>query len=254
MKLHNNFLGITESDTVLDFLPADTEERFEEGKKTIGPSWYYFNTPITYKINCNGHRSKNINEIDLENYILYTGCSHTFGIGLELEKTYGFALAKELNCDYYNLAMPGTGIDVLEYNLLMWFAKVKKPPKLAIIQMPDHSRYCNFNPYIHTDFFVESGTWAVDPEEQKMVVNCDSVGFFSARKLLTYKNIENIVSCPIVYVNAYGQANDAGAGLKLRNADLARDLAHYGLLSNQRLAQDLKNYIKQEFPDIFAGR
>ena len=71
-------------------------------------------------------------DIDLDNYILVIGCSQTEGIGLKIEDTYPYLLSKNLNCDYYNLGICGTGIDVLNYNLVTWFTKIKKPPKLLI--------------------------------------------------------------------------------------------------------------------------
>lgn len=250
MMIHNEFLGTNDANKVLDFLPADTPERLEESKKIAGKDWYYTHNQLTYDLNENGHRSRRINDIDLSNYILFTGCSHTFGIGLELEKIYGHKLAKLLNCDYYNIALPGTGIDVLEYNILMWFGKVKQPPKLLIIQMPDYTRYCTHNPYSAPDFFIESGSWAVDKDEQKMVVDCESTGFFAARKLLTYKNIDNVATCPIIYLNVSGQANINGDGLKLRKLDLARDLAHYGNKSHDALTNDLYSFIKTKYPNL----
>ena len=250
MKMYDNFLGLNICNITLDFLPADTNERLEENKKIAGEDWYYCSHPLSYKINDIGHRSNNINEIDLSNYILFTGCSHTFGIGLELEKLYGVKIANLLKTDYYNLSIPGTGIDVMEYNLLMWFGKIKQPPKLLIIQMPDHTRYCSYNPYIGNSFFVETGSWAVDKDEQRMIVDCETSGFFSARKLLTYKNIDNIATCPIIYVNVAGQANRNNDGLKLRNLDLARDLAHYGNKSHETFTNDLHEFIKVAYPNL----
>ena len=130
MKLHNDFIGVNDSNTILSFLPSDTEETYQKNLLSEGDSWYYKTAKITYEINENGHRCKSINDINLDNYILFAGCSHTLGIGLELDKTYPFMVSHLLGCDYYNLGMPGAGIDVLEYNLLMWFSKVKKNPKL----------------------------------------------------------------------------------------------------------------------------
>ena len=45
---------------------------------------------------------------DQDNYILFIGCSHTMGVGLELEKTYPHILSEKLKMDYYNLAVPAT--------------------------------------------------------------------------------------------------------------------------------------------------
>lgn len=249
MRIHNGFIGNNDKSTVKLFEPGDSEESFINNLKNANDDWYYKNIEITYKLNENGHRSKSISEIDLNNYIIVTGCSHTFGIGLELEKTYAHVIANKLKCDYYNMAMPGAGIDVLEYNLLTWFGKIKQKPKLVIVQTPDHSRYCNFNTYIDTNFLVESGSWTQDPEEQKMVVNCEESGFFNARKIFVYKNISNIVNVPTLYLTVAGLSNNI-LGLKMRRKDFARDLSHYGIISNEHCANDIFNHIQQHYPSL----
>ena len=66
--------------------------------------------PTDENNNFTGERAQ---EIILNNYILFTGCSHTKGVGLALEDTYPYLLAQKLNCDYYNLALGGTGQDVM---------------------------------------------------------------------------------------------------------------------------------------------
>lgn len=249
MRLQNGFIGNNITNQVKLFEPGDSEETFIKNLKNASDDWYYKNIEITYRFNENGHRSKSINELDLNNYMIVTGCSHTFGIGLELEKTYAHLLANKLKFDYYNMAMPGSGVDVLEYNLLSWFGKIKQKPKLVIVQTPDYSRYCNYNTYIDTNFLVESGSWTLDPEEQKMVVNCEESGFFNARKIFVYKNISNIVNVPTIFVNVTGLLNIT-SGLKMRKKDFARDLSHYGIISNQYCANDIFNHIQQHYSSI----
>lgn len=251
MIMHNLYIGENATDVTMPFVGGDSEIQFVNNSKKMSADWYYHKTPITYTINNNGHRSSDIKDIDLENYILVTGCSHTYGVGLELENTYPYKLAAALKCSYYNIAMPATGIDVMEYNLLMWMSKVKQKPKFVVIQMPDHSRYCNHNPYISKDFLIEGGSWATDPEEQKMVINCEDTGFFYARKLLTYKNIKRVLDgVPTLYFNVYGQKNTQTNAIKMRKLDLARDLSHFGILSNNRLSVDIYDYIKREYPTL----
>lgn len=252
MMIHNDFIGSNDANISLPFVGWDFKDVFLDNLKKMENDWYYRTASISYNINENGHRSVSIKDLDQDNYILFTGCSHTYGIGLELEKTYSYLLSEKLGCSYYNLAMPATGIDVLEYNLLMWFNKIQKKPKLVIIQMPDHSRYCASNPYVNPDFFIEGGSWATDPDEQKMVVNCEDSGFFNARKILTYKTLANIINVPTVYLNVYGQANGQANGLKMRRMDLARDLSHNGIISNQLLCRDLYEYINTVHRDILT--
>jgi|LauGreDrversion4_2_1035121.scaffolds.fasta_scaffold19513_3 hypothetical protein len=246
MKIHNNFIGNDSTNTIKLFEPGDTEERYLENVQKMDDDWYYKNLEITYSLNENGHRCKSIQDLNLDNYIILAGCSHTFGIGLELEKTYAYLLSNKLNCDYYNLAMPGAGIDVMENNILTWFGKIKQKPKLVIIQTPDDTRYCNFNPHVNNATFIERGSWVSDPDEQKMVVNCESTGVFNARKVFVYKNISNILGdVPCILFNVAGLRNiDVTTGLKMRVLDYARDLIHYGILSNAKLSTDMYEHIR----------
>lgn len=243
MILHNDFLGLNEPNVILPFLSGDTKERYEENLKVASDDWYYRNIGINYHLNENGHRSKSLQDLNQSNYILYTGCSHTTGIGLELEKSYPYIVSTNLGCDYYNISIPGVGIDVLEYNLLTWFSKIHQKPKVVVIQMPDHTRYCTHNTYISTKFFVETGAWTKDESELKLLVNSDDVGFFNARKHFTYENLKNVIDVPIILFNVDGQ-NNVNDGLKMRKRDLARDLKHFGIKSNAELAVDMTNHIK----------
>jgi hypothetical protein len=249
--IHNDFIGLNETNASLPFLPGDTEALFLQNVRKEKNDWYYKDLEISYDLNDNGHRSKNIKDINLSNYILFTGCSHTTGIGIELEKSYPYIVAKTLGCDYYNLSMPGAGIDVMEYNLLTWFSTVKYNPKLVIVQMPDHSRYCNLNPYINSSFLVESGSWASEKEELQMILNFQDIGFFDARKFFTYENIKNTSPSPIIMFNVFGQENKQinPNDLKMRDRDKARDLSHFGILSNAEFANNLADYIKKYYPE-----
>lgn len=249
MILNNNFIGIHKKNISMSFLGSDNQENFLANLKKCDNDWYYKNTSISYDINENGHRCKQLKEINLDHYILFTGCSHTTGIGVELEKTYPFIVSKLMGFDYYNLAIPGSGIDVMEYNLLMWFLLITKKPKFVFIQMPDHSRYAKNNIY-NSDYFIESGSWTEDYEEQKFLINCQDTGFFNARKFFTYKNIETLIDTPKLMYNVYGQQNE-NHELKIRQRDLGRDLMHSGVKTNQEFAEKLSKYVTLNHSTIF---
>lgn len=253
MKFHNKFLGLDNNNVTVEFIGGDTKEMFSDNLQHSKPDWYYKDQTITYTHNKNGHRCKNIEDLDLSNYILFAGCSHTYGVGLKLEHTYPYIIAKELNCDYYNLSIGGAGIDVLEYNVLSWFGLIKEKPKLVFIQMPDHSRFAGYNPYVASDdiYFIEKGSWSDDRDEQEMVVNCETVGLYNARKALTYKLIDSIIDVPLIKANIWAHDNICTTSLKMRTLDKARDLSHMGILSNKKFATDVLSYLKTEYPNKY---
>jgi hypothetical protein len=241
MKFHGNFIGEDKPDVVLDFLGGDSEELLVEHLKTQPDDWYYRTNSLTYNINHLGHRCKNINEIDLDNYILFAGCSHTAGIGLELEKTYPYIVSKKIGVDYYNLALGATGIDTVEYNVLSWLFTISKPPKAIVLQLPDHSRFLNKNE--NYDRLLPYGSWTADSNCSKFIVNAEDSGFFNARKKLALSLIESVAKCPVHKI-VYG--NQSGYDIKslyMRGIDKARDMSHSGIQSHQEFSEVLVSAI-----------
>lgn len=245
MKFYDDFLGEDFTNTQMMFTGGDSEEQFEKHKQSQPPDWYYNNTQIVYSYNSYGHRSRDLKDIDLDNYVLFTGCSHTAGIGLELEKTYPYLVSKELKCDYYNLAIPATGIDVLEYNLLTWFAKVKKKPKTVFIQWPDYSRYITYN----DEFKIAraNGSWEKNPDSVKFIVSGDLSGFFNARVKFTVDLIRAVVESQsrLITCNISGQVPYDMENFTMRTIDKARDLSHAGIKSNSTFAKALLDRLQQ---------
>ena len=237
----NGFIGSNFKSRILEFSSSDSKPKFEKNLQEQPQDWYYRNTQIIYNYNDNGHRSKPISEIDFDNYILFTGCSHTEGIGIELEKTYAYLLAKNLNTDYYNLAVQGTGIDVIEYNLLLWFAKYKKRPKFVVIQYPDHSRY--LGKYPGYENFIPNGSWVTDDDHKKFVGAAELSGFYNARKNISYRLIHGVIDVPIIGIYLGSLSLYDSKGIPMRRLDLARDLQHSGIKTNSDVAKRLLDHI-----------
>jgi hypothetical protein len=243
MNIYNDFLGNDLSNVTLPFIGGDSEEQFINNSKKMPEDWHYHTTPVTYDYNNYGHRCKNFEDIDQDNYILVTGCSHTMGVGLELEKTYPYLLSEKLGMDYYNLSVPATGIDVLEYNLLTWYFKIPKKPKLLVVQWPDHSRFIEYNPLY--DHVLERGTWNTEPNYESFIVNSEETGMFYARKAMSTSLIKTVtkntpsVNCNYVKQQQYGFDN-----LYFSIVDKARDLGHAGIKSHAKFTDLIMHYIE----------
>jgi hypothetical protein len=242
MKFYDDFIGNGEENVVLPFTGGDSERQFLENQKRVRKDWYYFDHPISYSYNEYGHRSKNIKDIDLDNYVIFTGCSHTVGVGLELEKTFPYLVSQKLGVDYYNIAMAATGIDVLEYNLLTWFAKVKKKPKYVFIQWPDHSRFASYRK--DYDLMHEVGSWSTDVHDRNLMINGEDTGLFYARKELARRLITQTVDAPIHSYDYGGQQPYGTWNHKLRHIDWARDLSHTGIKSHAKFTDLLCEHIQ----------
>lgn len=221
------------------FMPGcDSEEQFLENCKTQPDDWYYRNIKIEYSYNEYGHRCKNLDDIDLDNYILFTGCSHTEGAGLELERSYPYLVAKRLQTDYYNLAISASGVDVLEYNLLVWFSIIPKKPKAVVIQWPDHSRFLSLRPGY--EGFIEEGSWSEDSDTLKFIAASEESKFLLARKKIVNDLLHQIIDVPIFNVHySHLDLTNSNEYVPLVKEDLARDLSHAGVKSHQKAADKL---------------
>lgn len=229
LKSVNGFIGYNPIAHNVNFTGIDSEELYQENLKLQPADWYYRTRDISYVRNSNGHRCKEISEIDLDNYILFVGCSHTEGIGLSLEDTFAYKITNELKCDYYNLSLGGSGVDTMIHNLNIWLHTVNKKPKQIIWQWPDPNRYISYS----NNAFDFHGLWEKHPNVLNFILAGDMNNFFNGRiklaKLLLAK-LNNVITIGV---------NSTRADTHFKSYDLARDGMHYGHLSNNILTQVL---------------
>ena len=244
MKFHGNFIGNDEAVYIGLSSGGDSPDRCANDALTQPDDWYYKNVLIDYRYNKFGHRSKNLEDINLSNYILFAGCSHTEGVGLELEKTFPYITSDILQCDYYNLALGATGIDVLLFNLVAWFSTIKQLPKCVVIQWPDQARFVSIEH--NSPNIVPIGPWTTDKNFQASVIADHNNESATTRAILAKKLIEIVIPCPIKYITVRSQKlpGDMESGISFVKVDVARDLAHFGIKSNEILATKLANSIK----------
>jgi hypothetical protein len=242
MKFYDNFIGDTFSNSTQYFVGGDSKEQLNDNIKTQPSDWYYRDKQITYKFNKHGHRSKEISDLDLDNYILFTGCSHTQGVGLELETTYPHLVSKELNMDYYNLGLAATGPDVVLHNLLNWWYTVRQKPKIVVIQWPDHSRFLSYN--LEYDNLIEKGSWQDD--SKRFIVDAEDYGLYYARKKLITELVSNIIDVPIIKFNYAGQVGYDSDPIKMFKCDVARDLSHSGIKTHSDFSKILSDLAIQK--------
>jgi len=238
----DDFLGVEAAGTICKFTGGDSEEDYIINLEKQPDDWIYRTLEITYQYNNRGHRCKDIEDINLDNYILFTGCSHTEGVGVRLEDSYPFIVSNELNYDYYNLSMSGTGVDVVEYNLLIWLSKVIKKPKYIFVQWPDHSRFVASYPGYSQ--LINHGTWADDLTTQKFIASSEYTGLVHARKQISYKMIKEIAGVPVIDVHFSSLAPYASDCIWLKKIDLGRDMLHTGIKSHQSIAKEMISYIQ----------
>ncbi len=122
---------------------TDTVELYERNKKRFGPEWYWYDKDITYTMNKLGYRmSKEIDEVDFDNYYAFFGCSYTVGTGMLLEDTYPHVTSSRAGVDYINGAIGGASPDFVFYNVITLLKNAPKKPKVIVINWPEVARTC----------------------------------------------------------------------------------------------------------------
>lgn len=136
----NSLVGYQETGkSVFDLYGQDTYTIYQKNLQTQSQDWVYIHKAVTHNRNSCGHRSKEIDQLSKE-FILFIGCSITVGSAVALQDTFPYIVSKYLNIDYYNLAVEGSGPDLLAQNLSSWLSKIKKIPVAVIIQWPEIAR------------------------------------------------------------------------------------------------------------------
>jgi hypothetical protein len=235
LGVFNGFIGYNYMNRDCNFTGTDTEELYNENLKLQPADWYYRTCNMSYVRNSIGHRCREINDIDLDNYILFIGCSHTEGVGLSLEDSFTYKLANELKCDYYNLAVGGCGVDTMIHNLNIWLHTVNKKPKYIICQWPDPTRYVSYS----NRAFDFHGIWEKHPNVLNFIIAGDMNNFFNGRIKLAKILLEKLNN--VITVSVYPNMAD----IHFNQYDVARDGMHHGRRSNSMLTRLLLEKIHQ---------
>ena len=243
----DGFIGVKRFIQDPKFLLVDEPIQFEELKKTKPIDWVYRNKEITYNLNEYGHRSKSISQLE-KDYVLFVGCSHTFGYGLALEDTYAYKVAKRLNLDYYNLSITGGQVESCFYNTLSFLNKVENKPKKIFIQWPQFHRVL----FYHNDNVVNLYSTHCNPETSHfsdirydpIVYNTllkynvpESQSIFRRKFLLQYINDQNLEYYELSVANNESDDLNTEKTIKLtaywsEMVDRARDDQHAGIETN----------------------
>lgn len=200
--------------------------------------------PVIYKYNSNGHRTKEVESLDFDNYILFGGCSHTEGLGLELEEIYTHQTSNQLNLDYYNIGIGGSGLDVMFYNIMTWLAKYNHKPKIIVLQWSFPLRYSRFHDDRNPLHIQPEGSWSKD-QYADFLITGERIGYFPLRTKFYY-NLLNQLNIPIVNISFPDYGNKILPNyINFVEYDKARDNMHLGPISHYKLSIDIINYIQK---------
>lgn len=239
---NDGFIG-GEVNTTENFAGSDLQEIYQKKLLTMPKDWYYRDLPITYKFNNFGHRCNNVEDIDLSNYLLFFGCSHTMGIANKLEDTFPYLTAQKLNIDYYNLGLGAAGPDAMLHNLIIWMSKINQKPKAIVWQWPDLARYLTID---KNNQVLMHGIWQKEPEVVNFMVSGYCNDFHLSRMKLIAIYLEQL-NIPIIYITTDEKSEHDRPGTifyRWLDNDNARDGMHMGVKSNDLLSNQLVRLLR----------
>ena len=125
---------------IMMWFGTDFKELFEKNYKKYPNDEslkYYQENPIEYISNNYGFRTTDdFNDTDEGNVFL--GCSFTFGLGLHLEDTWAYKVNKTIGGKFWNLSLPGCGMDESFRYLYEFKDSTTKDIQERIIHMNKH--------------------------------------------------------------------------------------------------------------------
>jgi hypothetical protein len=171
---------------------------------------------LSDQYNSNGHRCKEISEINFQNYILFAGDNGSLGLDKPVEQTFPYLISQKLKCDYYNLSVFNGGLDALRYNLITWFTKYKRPKAVVIsVEFMNSLLISDAN-------FTKIDAADYNDEIIQDVSNVGNIcGFFAGRNILARELLKQYVICPI-YQLRYANS------VQLFDSDFVTDIDYDG--------------------------
>lgn len=121
--------------TQLKFFGTDSEQLFLKNKKRLPTDWMYHDKEIIYNFNNEALRQKkDLKDINMDNYIYFTGACYTTGIGVNEEDRHSDLVSKKLGMDYVTWSAPMAGLKLQVLNFINYLKVAPKPPKILVVE------------------------------------------------------------------------------------------------------------------------
>lgn len=217
----------------LDWLVSDSEVNYTTNLKNNREQlnqfgWLNTDNFFTYKFNDDGFRSNSL--YTDQKSIMFLGCSYTVGIGISAQDRWSTIVAKNLNLYEMNLGIGGSSTDTAFR--LAWYWIPKLTPNVVVCLPPGGQRYEFFNKEDRIDIssahldYVQKNHKAIADGYKEFVLSRQNIFFKQLKNLMAIDQLCSIHKSKFVIANM----------LNFTDIDLARDLLHPGIKSNQDFA------------------
>jgi hypothetical protein len=186
---------------------------------------YWKHKNISYDLNEYHFRTNhNFNALKDNEFILATGCSHTFGLGIDESSRWSNQLEKQLNIPVVNLGVAGSDIQTVIGNVCAYIANFNKP-KAIVIQIPELTRYSYLlsNGILQCRSYYWAHSWTHPSGYKLIVTKIDLQGAdyhvnqeVAIQQLVLLQTVMASLNIPIVYfitekidLEYHGDSDDA---------------------------------------------
>lgn len=242
------------------WVPSDTEEHYNNNladphfkELLLINNW--IGNEFTYDFNLFGFRSPElISADDGKESVLFLGCSHTFGIGLPLENTYPYIVSKDLNINYWNLAVPGSSLDTA-FRLASYWIDVLKPTYVVLgkteetrveMHSPNDDNCWHWNVTNKKNVPIDS----IEDADKDAIIRWYQNYYIHSKNQYKFNVLKNIAGIKHYAQSAGSRFIELGVIDLLQSiwhkTDLARDCAHAGVKANIKLADVVKYLILEQ--------
>ena len=221
--------------------PSDTEVRFDQNmadpkQRALMEEYGWTRDNVSYTFNAEGFRAEEFTG-GVNDSVLFLGCSHTVGIGVDLESSWAYKVAHSLGLRRYNLGIGAGSADTCFRLAHHWIPRLR--PKYVVMLTPVDVRMemvldkhlVNLTPQLlnymekHYAEMLQGfyNGWLTHPANGELN---------RLKNVMGVQTICNSIGVPLVEMSA----DEALKALDWK-AMLGRDLMHPGREWNDRVAQ-----------------
>jgi hypothetical protein len=216
----------------LNWAQTDSHEQYQKNlieNRDELEQFGWIDQTFTYRYNSQGFRSDEFEESVPS--AMFLGCSHTLGVGLPVEATFSHIVSTSLNVKNFNLGVPGGSNDTA-FRLAHYYIPQLKPT-IVIFLSTERTRFelftenneNNILSYNNFQFVSEE----LKPFYRHWIMNNNNVDMHYAKNVGAIQQL-----CSANNIKFYHKEF-----LTFALVDKARDLAHYGVKSNNIVAKKI---------------
>ena len=225
------------------WVPADTEDRFKDhmsrpDKRKILFDNLWNSRTINYTFNKDGFRSEEFID-SINDSIVFLGCSLTMGIGMALEDSWTYKVARSFKLRRYNLGIGGGSADTCFRLAHHWVPILK--PKYVVMLIPPPGRFEVLKSNGISQYSVQSTELHIVNFIQEWISSSANTKLNYTKNILAISAICKDLNIPFFVKDI----RDTGNEFVDPNNEWARDLMHPGIQWNESVSASFIGEIKQ---------